>query len=504
MVESYYLPEGHILGGHYEIVKVLGEDEFEILYLVKDTHRLGSLFVIKEFFLKSYASREENNSVKVKAKSKILFEETKKEMIEEITAAQKNTQSNHVQTYGYLEENNTVYTIMEFVNNSNVEHYLEGGINKEEKDEIVLPPIEEHNKKESIAKQEGVEIEESVSKKEEKKPKSYLFLKILSVSVLIMLGLAYYSWNMIKEDKRRAREQHVSVVAEIERPALNDVDEQNKESIKKEEPKSEDKKEEPKLDEKKERPFNASYIEEGEQKSDTQKSDVKKVDDEKSDIEKDVFDIPNEEVYADEEDVKVTVNEETKVEDEPKIEVKEPEEVDIELEESKVVAKEPEESQFDIKELGEPISSVKEKNSNSLGTQVGGENTTERFNRMSVKRFLDKFIASSTSGTIDDIVSNYDSKVDRYFGLKNVNQSQIRKDKVNYQKKWTKRDFRLVAFKIISIYRKGNFDYCDISMTTQWTVSSDDFKTSAGRSKGRMTLKRTYDGFKVTSIYTVK
>ncbi len=490
MAESYYLPEGHILGGHYEIVKVLGEDEFEILYLVKDTHRLESLFVIKEFFLKSYASREEDNSIKVKAKSKILFEETKKEMIEEIIIAQKNTQNNQVQTYGYLEENNTVYTIMEFVNNSNIEHYLESTVKEEEKDKIALPSIEEHSKKERVVKQKHVE--ESASK-EEKKPKSYIFLKILSLSVLIMLGLAYYSWNMIKTDKRRAKEQRVSVVAEVERPALNNVEERSKETTKKEEPKSEEKKEEPKIEEKKEQPFNASYIEEGEQKSDMKKNDIKKADDEKSDIEKDVFDIPNEEVYTDEEDVKVTVNEETKVKDDPKMEVKEAEEV-----------KEVEEPKVDIEELGEPISSVKEENANSLGTQVGGENTTERFNRMSVKRFLDKFIASSTSGTIDDIVSNYDSKVDRYFSLKNVNQNKIRKDKVSYQKKWTKREFRLVAFKIISIYRKGNFDYCDISTVTQWNVSSDDFKTSAGRSKGLMTLKRTYDGFKVTSIYTIK
>ena len=480
MEDSYYLSEGYVLGGHYEIVNVLGEDEFEILYLVKDTHRLESLFVIKEFFLKSYASREEDNSIKVKAKSKILFEETKKEMIEEIIIAQKNTQNNQVQTYGYLEENNTVYTIMEFVNNSNIEHYLESTVKEEEKDKIALPSIEEHSKKERVVKQKHVE--ESASK-EEKKPKSYIFLKILSLSVLIMLGLAYYSWNMIKTDKRRAKEQRVSVVAEVERPALNNVEDKNKESIKKEEPKSVKNKEELKVEEKKERPFNASYIEDGEQKNNVKKDDVKK----------DVFDIPNEKVYEDEEDVKIAVNEETKVKDEPKMEVKEAEEV-----------KEVEEPKVDIEELGEPISSVKEENTNSLGTQVGGENRTERFNRMSLKRFLDKFIASSTSGTIDDIVSNYDSKVDRYFSLKNVNQNKIRKDKVSYQKKWTKREFRLVAFKIISIYRKGNFDYCDISTTTQWNVSSDDFKTSAGRSKGRMTLKRTYDGFKVTSIYTVK
>jgi len=260
--------------------------------------------------------------------------------------------------------------------------------------------------------------------------------------------LAYYSWDMIKTDKKRAKEQHVSVVTErtVYTPPLNDREEVKEESVKKEELK---------VEEKKERPFNASYIEEGEQRVEPKD---------------DLFDIPNEEVSVDKKDTKVAIKEEPKVKDEPKSEVKE----------------------------------ETRENPNSLGTQIGGENTTERFNRMSVKRFLDKFIASSTSGTIDTIVSLYDSKVDRYFSLKNVNQNRIRKDKVSYQKRWTKREFRLVAFKIVSIYRKGNFDYCDLSTTTQWNVSSDDFRTSSGRSKGLMTLKRTYNGFKVTSIYTVK
>ena len=435
MKDNYYLPEGHTLGGHYEIVKVLGEDEFEILYLVKDKHRLESLFVIKELFLKAYAKRE-NETVQVMAKSKLLFEDTKKEMIDEIITAQKNSQNNQVQTYGYLEENNTVYTIMEFVNDSNVAHYLQNNAviedKKEEKrDEIVLPPIKNYNKKESV------EVDEPIVEKE-KKPKSYIFLKMLSLAVLVMLGLAYYSWDMIKRDKERVKEKQVSVVTErtIHTPPLNDRDEEKLEPIVSAE-----------KEEKKEIAFNASYIEEEEQKVNTKD---------------DVFDIPNEEVYVDEE--------------KPKVE----------------------------EELKQEEYEVKEENPNSLGTQIGGENTTERFNRMSVKRFLDTFIASSTSGSIDDIVSHYDAKVDRYFSLKNINHNKIRKDKVSYQKRWTKREFRLVAFKIISIYRKGNFDYCDLSTTTQWNVSSDDFKTASGISKGLMTLKRTYDGFKVTSIYTVK
>lgn len=453
MENSYYLSNGYLLGGHYEIVKVLGEDEFEILYLVKDRHRLESLFVIKELFLKAYARRE-NETVHVMAKSKLLFEDTKKELISEITIAQKKSQTNLIQIYGYLEENNTVYTIMEFINDSNVAHYLQNNFqneneNEDNRDKIVLPPIENH-KKNSIKKDtqsatKSSKVKETPTKKEQKN-KSHIFLKILSVSVLIMVGLLYYSWNMIKADKERAKEHKVSVIT----TSLHD---RKKESIKKEESIKKDasakeesiKKEEPfnaeeaKHEEKKERPFNASYIEEGEQE--TEKND-------------DLTNIPNED--------------------------------------------------SSVKEVGESIPPVNQSNTNSLGTQIGGVNRTAQFNRVSVKRFLDNFLDSSTSGSIDDIVSQYDTKVDRYFSLKNVDHSKIRKDKVNYQKRWTRRDYQLVAFKIVRIYRKDNFDYCDVSTNIQWNVSSDDFKTSAGRSKGFMTIKRTYNGFKVTSIYTVK
>jgi hypothetical protein len=73
MEKRYYLPIGHKIGGHYEIVKVLGEDEFEILYLVKDLHLRGREFVLKELYLKAYSSRDKFN-VYTMAKSKAFFE----------------------------------------------------------------------------------------------------------------------------------------------------------------------------------------------------------------------------------------------------------------------------------------------------------------------------------------------------------------------------------------------------------------------------------------------
>ena len=466
MQESYYLPVGHVLGGHYEIVSVLGEDEFEILYLVKDTHRLETLFVIKEFFLKAYARRE-NVVVKVMAKSTLLFEESKKEMVEELTRAQKMGQTNHVQTFGYLEENNTIYTIMEFLNDSNIEHYLKSNnantVSKsvEEKSEALATPFEEP------VVEKRVELEEA-EVQEDEKPKSYIFLKLLSLAVIIIAGLAYYSWEMIKADKEKAQEKkQTSMVSEREiyTPPLTNREED--EALSKEEA---PKREELNTTVIKERPFNASYIEEGAQ-------GIKQ----ENDLKDDVFDIPNEEIYVDKEELKVAPRE-VVVQELPTVPT-------VEVKEIKPkVVKEPKIQESTV----------------SLGTQIGGENRTENFNRMSVKRFLDSFIASSTNGSIEEIVSKYDTQIDRYFSAKNIDQNRVRSDKINYQKKWTKREFRLVGFKIIKTYRKGNFDYCDLSTTTQWNVSSDDFKTSTGRSRGFMTLKRTYNGFKVTSIYTVK
>lgn len=458
MKKNYYLSEGNILGGHYEVVKVLGEDEFEILYLVKDTHRLESLFVIKEFFLKAYAQREDKE-VTVMAKSKFLFEETKKEMISEIVTAQKNNENSQIKTYGYLEENNTIYTIMELINDSNMEGYFQAGEHKKKeiKDEIVLPPIQEHTRVKN--KVEEIEVETPIVEKKQEK-KSYLFLQILLFFVILLLGMAYYSWNMIKEEKERVKEKQrsqVSVVKErtVHTPPLEDREKEEEPENKEEDKEKEESSttEEVPVVENQDESFDASYIE----------------DLEPDDTGVDLAEIPKDEIYVNEE-IKVDVTEEPVVQE------------TLPVEEEPIV----------------------EEPTISLGTLISGKNYTDRFNRTSVKRFLDKFMLSSTHASIGEIVSQYDVHVDRYFSLKNVNHNTIRKDKVRYQKKWTKRNFRLVSFKIISLYRKGSFDYCDLSTVTQWNVSTDNLKTANGQSNGRMTLKRTNNGFKVTSVYTVK
>jgi len=83
-MQEEYLPISYKIGGHYEIIKVLGDDEFEIVYIVKDIHRLETLFVIKELFLKEYCFRDEQNGIYILEKSKESFQKTKKNLIFEI------------------------------------------------------------------------------------------------------------------------------------------------------------------------------------------------------------------------------------------------------------------------------------------------------------------------------------------------------------------------------------------------------------------------------------
>jgi hypothetical protein len=199
-MKRHHLPVGFKLAGHYEIVELLGEDEFEILYLVKDLHLAEKLFVLKELFLPSYASRNEDNSLAIMAKSKQIFEQTKKDIIAEIEVLKTNEEQPSPKVYGYFEENNTLYTIMEFVNDSDISSYLKANTQNKEAD--TPDKIEEQVAEEEITLPA---IESSTI--EEQKPKSTLFLKILIVCVLIFLALAFYGYQILQEEKQRIKEK---------------------------------------------------------------------------------------------------------------------------------------------------------------------------------------------------------------------------------------------------------------------------------------------------------
>ena len=124
MEKNKHLATGAVIAKKYEVIETLGEDEFEILYLVRDIKRKGSFFVLKELFLETFSSRE-GELVFTVPEALGVFHKRKKEIIEEIKTQKLNSLNSEIKIYGYEDENNTVYTIMEFSNNASLEKYLQ-------------------------------------------------------------------------------------------------------------------------------------------------------------------------------------------------------------------------------------------------------------------------------------------------------------------------------------------------------------------------------------------
>lgn len=209
-----YLVNGTVIGGHYEILDVLGEDDFEILYLVKNIHRVGSFFVIKELFLETFSSRK-LNSVETIPEAQGVFNKRKAEIIREIENAQGRYLDNEIKVFTYFEENNTIYSCMAYTPNANVESYLQF----EPKEAKVLPTLEE-------------------LKPTNIKNKKYFSLAFIAVVIMLLLGILFVAFNHyfnkestspIIKDNRTVIVSHNEHTVKLTRHILPKEDEAKKE-----------------------------------------------------------------------------------------------------------------------------------------------------------------------------------------------------------------------------------------------------------------------------------
>jgi len=175
MKENKYLPIGSNIADKYEVIDILGEDEFEILYLVRDIQREKTFFVLKELFLETFSSRE-GELVFTIPEALGVFHKRKKQIIEEINSRKGNLKNSEIKIYGYEDENNTVYTIMEYSNNASLEKYL----HFIHKDTEPLPTLDE-----LLSKEKNFDYA--------------LILKILLLSGLV-LGIAFYAYTFFQKD----------------------------------------------------------------------------------------------------------------------------------------------------------------------------------------------------------------------------------------------------------------------------------------------------------------
>ncbi|CAA6799470.1 MAG: Unknown protein [uncultured Sulfurovum sp.] len=124
MDTNNHLSMNDVIGKHYIIVEVLAKDAFEILYLVRDSNRAGSLFILKELFFETFCSREDNIVI-IQSEAQSVFFKQKKATINKANKLKNNHTSTELKTFGYFEENNTVYTIMEYSADAKMSDYLE-------------------------------------------------------------------------------------------------------------------------------------------------------------------------------------------------------------------------------------------------------------------------------------------------------------------------------------------------------------------------------------------
>lgn len=121
--------------GKHRIIKTLGQGGFGITYLAEHT-LLRNKFAIKEFFPKTYCDREVSTSrITIGAKSNLeLVEKLKRRFVKEASNLASFDHPGIVHVTDIFEENNTAYSIMEFIDGESLSDIIKrkGRLSEEE------------------------------------------------------------------------------------------------------------------------------------------------------------------------------------------------------------------------------------------------------------------------------------------------------------------------------------------------------------------------------------
>ena len=124
------------------------------------------------------------------------------------------------------------------------------------------------------------------------------------------------------------------------------------------------------------------------------------------------------------------------------------------------------------------------------------KNTTSKVH---ITNFLHNYYMADEENFLDKLQVFYTYPMQQYMRAKNLTLMELRSHKVNFYKKWPKRDYRLTYLKILK--RKSN--YIDVQTTLRWSVQGLKDEGS-GKDIQKIRLVPIKNTFKVLAIKNLK
>jgi serine/threonine protein kinase len=136
-MSPHQLAPGHQLYNRYSIQKVLGQGGFGITYLAYD-QKLEQEVCIKELFVSGNSTRGANMTVQSQGNSAFSFAEFVDRFVQEAKQLARFQHPNIVRVIDIFQENDTAYTVMEFVNGETLKERVQRTGALEEKEAMLL------------------------------------------------------------------------------------------------------------------------------------------------------------------------------------------------------------------------------------------------------------------------------------------------------------------------------------------------------------------------------
>jgi serine/threonine protein kinase len=136
-MSPHQLAPGHQLYNRYSIQKVLGQGGFGITYLAFD-QKLEQEVCIKELFVSGNSTRGANMTVQSQGNADFSFSDFVDRFLQEARQLARFQHPNIVRVIDIFQDNNTAYTVMEFVNGETLKERVQRTGALEEKEAMLL------------------------------------------------------------------------------------------------------------------------------------------------------------------------------------------------------------------------------------------------------------------------------------------------------------------------------------------------------------------------------